>query len=269
VGGETAILGAQANIDAAVGVSSVTVPSATTLTPIDIALMLLIGVGLPLVGWIMHRKDLAEKAKGHKTPLMTAYKHSFLLLWVPTILLITGWLYQGRTFEVLGFGFDGSWQNWVGLGSAIILSAFYMGQAFRVKRNASAAESVLKGLEGEEGIKDITPQTHLEYRTFQVLSFSAGFTEEIMFRAFLVWGLSHYMPVPMAAIVSLVSFTLAHLYQQTFTAIMRVFLAGAIFTAAYLLSGSIWPAIILHIAVDLGSGAMLWYAQKHGSNALV
>ncbi len=238
-------------------------------TSIDAALMLIIGVGLPFVGWIMHKREMARKVAGYKTPLLKSYQYSFLLLWIPTILLIGGWVYQGRAFNMLGLGFDGTWQNWMGLSIAVILSAFYMWQAFRVKINERIAESVLKGLEGEAGIQDIAPQSHTEYRVFQGLSLSAGFTEEIMFRAFLVWGLSHYMLVIVAITLSLVAFTLAHLYQQTVNAIIRVLLMGIVLTAAYLLSGSLWPAIILHAAVDLGGGAMLWYAKKYEQKSVV
>ncbi|UTW56224.1 CPBP family intramembrane glutamic endopeptidase [Kordiimonas sp. SCSIO 12610] len=238
-------------------------PLGSSPTSIDLTLMLIIGVGLPFVGWVLHKREMARKEKGVKTPLLASYQHSLLFLWVPTILLIAAWIYQGRTFDQLGLGFAGTWQNWLGLGIVVILSAFYMGQAFRVKTNERAAESVRKGLEGEAGIQDIAPQSHKEYRVFQILSLSAGLTEEIMFRAFLVWGLSHYMPVILAAALSLAAFTLAHLYQQTFNAIIRVLLMGGTLTLVYLLSGSLWPAIILHAGVDLGSGAILWYARQN------
>jgi membrane protease YdiL (CAAX protease family) len=43
---------------------------------------------------------------------------------------------------------------------------------------------------------------------------------------------------------------------------MRVFLAGLGFTLIYLLSYSLLNAVIVHAAVDLGSGGLIWYARQ-------
>jgi membrane protease YdiL (CAAX protease family) len=244
-----------------------TVAHNSDLTSIDIGLVIAIGILFPLVGWVLHKREQANKARGIITPITTKYKHSALMLWVPMIILLAAWWYQGRGLDMLGLIFTGTLANWIGLVVILILSGLYSMQVFRVRSSVEVAESVLKPLEGQEGLNDIIPTTKREYHMFLGLSVTAGITEEIMFRGFMIWGLAHYMPVWAAAIASLMSFTLAHLYQQSVNAIVRVFLMGLVLTLTYLLSGSLITAIILHIAVDMGSGALFWFArEKLGGN---
>jgi len=210
----------------------------------------------------MHLRDKAAEAKGRDLVLRTIYNKTLIFLWVPTLLWLAGWTYQGRAFEIIGQSFDGTLANWIGLVVAIGICLLFYTQIVRVKRSDAMAKSTLGQIEGEQGIQDIMPTTQPEYRQFQLLSVSAGITEEIMFRGFLVWGLAHYMPVWVAAALSLTSFTLAHLYQESIKSVMRVFLAGLAFTLIYLLSDSLLNAVIVHAAVDLGSGGLIWYARQ-------
>lgn len=114
----------------------------------------------------------------------------------------------------------------------------------------------------QRGVRDILPKTQTEIWTFRALALSAGLTEEILFRGFLIWALAHWMDTWAAAGCALAAFTAAHLYQESVRAIGGVFFAGAILTALTLVSGSLIPAIILHAVVDLASGEMGWLARN-------
>jgi membrane protease YdiL (CAAX protease family) len=90
-----------------------------------------------------------------------------------------------------------------------------------------------------------------------LLSITAGIVEETLWRGFLFWYLGQFMPLWAAAIISAVGFGLAHSYQGLAN-VPRVAIVGAVFSGLYLLTGSLWLPIILHIAVDLLQGRMVF-----------
>ncbi len=84
------------------------------------------------------------------------------------------------------------------------------------------------------------------------LSVTAGVVEEAIFRGLLitagVWLLG--LPILAAAALSLVLFSLGHLYQGLSGTVGAAVLGG-VFTAIYLITGSLVLPIILHIGQDL------------------
>ena len=52
-----------------------------------------------------------------------------------------------------------------------------------------------------------------ELARFYGLSITAGIVEEVLWRGFLIWYLSQFMPVWGAALISTIGFGLAHAYQ--------------------------------------------------------
>ncbi|MFP4071955.1 MAG: CPBP family intramembrane glutamic endopeptidase [Desulfovibrionales bacterium] len=84
--------------------------------------------------------------------------------------------------------------------------------------------------------------------------------EEVFFRGFLFTGLRERYGWQRAMVISALLFALVHLQ---FLAIPPIFVMGLIFAYLYQRSGSIWPATILHVAMNamaLG-GAYLAFKQ--------
>jgi membrane protease YdiL (CAAX protease family) len=75
----------------------------------------------------------------------------------------------------------------------------------------------------------------------------APIVEEVFFRGFIFAGLRTQWPWPVAAAVSAGLFALAHVLP---TSLLPIFILGCIFAFLYQVSGSIWPAILMHMLTN-------------------
>ena len=102
---------------------------------------------------------------------------------------------------------------------------------------------------------NILPQTMWETVAFSlILSPAAGIGEEIIYRGFLQWALATTTGDPISAIgTQAVVFGMAHLYQGGL-GVLRTFAIGVVLGAGTLVSGSLIPAILAHILIDIASG---------------
>ncbi len=103
----------------------------------------------------------------------------------------------------------------------------------------------------------LLPRTGTERMVFGFLSLAAGFGEEIAFRGFAIPGLVLLTGSPWwAALISSVAFGVLHGYQG-WLGVARTGAMGFVLAAVFILSGSLWPGIVAHIALDLISGLIL------------
>jgi membrane protease YdiL (CAAX protease family) len=87
--------------------------------------------------------------------------------------------------------------------------------------------------------------------------------EELFFRGFLYAGLAQRYSWRKAAVISSALFALIHLQPL---AIAPIFILGYIFAYLYRRSGSIWPAVVMHVATNaLGLGAAYLLSRLTGS----
>jgi membrane protease YdiL (CAAX protease family) len=75
----------------------------------------------------------------------------------------------------------------------------------------------------------------------------APVVEEIFFRGFIFSGLRNRWEWKKAAVFSAGLFALAHLLP---TSLLPIFILGVIFATLYQFSGSIWPAILMHMLTN-------------------
>ena len=81
----------------------------------------------------------------------------------------------------------------------------------------------------------------------------APIVEELFFRGFVYAGLAERYSWRKAAVISSALFALVHLQPL---AVVPVFILGYIFAYLYRRSGSIWPAVLMHVSTNaLGLGA--------------
>lgn len=102
-------------------------------------------------------------------------------------------------------------------------------------------------------IRALLPRNRDELRYGAGLAVTAGIVEELLFRLALpalIFGITGSGAIAFGA--AAVLFGLLHLYQGP-TGVLFSFLLGLVFTALYLLSGSILVPIVLHALVDLRS----------------
>lgn len=179
---------------------------------------------------------------------LSAYVGSIVTLVVlTTISLILGALGPGPEAMGLAPVFDAQAVRTTGL-LAVGITA--LGLAFWI------GGEVL-GLDESDVMAELIPRTTREKSLFVLLSLAAGVGEEVVYRGWLIAVLAPVFDGPwVAAVVSSMAFSLLHSYQGP-VGILRSGLMGFLFAAAFIVYGSLWPLVVVHVAVDLVSGLVL------------
>ncbi|MGB6235307.1 MAG: CPBP family intramembrane glutamic endopeptidase, partial [Candidatus Acidiferrales bacterium] len=86
------------------------------------------------------------------------------------------------------------------------------------------------------------------------LVFTVAVCEEFIYRGFIE-GLFQQMfsSVVLGALISASLFAIAHLYQGR-RGILTTFVVGLVFSVVRIWTGSLWPSILIHFAVDFAAG---------------
>jgi membrane protease YdiL (CAAX protease family) len=147
----------------------------------------------------------------------------------------------------------------VAMGLGALLAAFFLYQCAAMIFSPGARSAYREGvLEGGADLAFL-PRTASERSAFTFLGLTAGVTEEVIYRGYLIWAFSLIMPQWGAALLALVAFTSMHAYQGP-RGILPVAMAGAFLTVLYLLTGSLWPGIALHAWLDIVNGQTAYLA---------
>lgn len=112
----------------------------------------------------------------------------------------------------------------------------------------------------------LIPRSSSEKIAFVGLSLSAGIAEELVFRSFLIGAVAQGTgSLPTAVVVSVVAFAVSHAYQGV-VGVLRVALLGIILTVPFLLTGSVFPSMLAHAALDILAGLVLADWLQSGSD---
>jgi membrane protease YdiL (CAAX protease family) len=104
-------------------------------------------------------------------------------------------------------------------------------------------------------VEYLLPHSRDELRWFTALSVTAGVCEELLYRGFLFWVLKAYVGTALAALIGVILFGALHLYQGTRGA-FKAGMAGLVMMIIVLLTGWLFPAMVVHALVDLGAGVL-------------
>ena len=185
---------------------------------------------------------------------------STLLLWTLCLLAIGMWTGEGREWVDAWLLPRGDlWQTILGGIIALVASGILLGSSRSV--TADDASRYLEALSENQFMVELMPGRQSEYRSWAVLSVTAGITEEIVYRGILVGLLMPSLGLAGAFGISVLVFAAGHLYQDR-QSLMKVLLVGAGLSVLVILSGSVWPAVVLHAAIDLASGRTLMLAKQ-------
>ncbi len=118
-----------------------------------------------------------------------------------------------------------------------------------------------------ESVEPLMPRNPAELAHTAALSLNAGLSEEVFFRLFLpMLGLQLHFAWLASLLLAGLLFGLVHIYQGV-AGVVSTTMLGLFLTVAYLLSGSLWLAVGLHIGLDLiqvvvRPGLRMYYAQR-------
>jgi membrane protease YdiL (CAAX protease family) len=139
------------------------------------------------------------------------------------------------------------WDVWFPWTVGLCLAAFVVLLAFHILRKSF-------GLREAPFLAQLLPKTPREKLLFFFLSLSAGAGEELAYRGFLIPALASSLgSVWAGALVSSVFFGLLHAYQG-WLGIVRTAFLGFVLAASFILSGTLWPAILAHAILDVMVG---------------
>jgi membrane protease YdiL (CAAX protease family) len=137
-----------------------------------------------------------------------------------------------------------------------VLAAYQLLAVRSVARRPEEMEAVAERV---EHLAPLLPGDDQEWRWFAALGLTAGITEELLFRGFLIAYLAVWFGLWPAVLLSSVAFGAGHLYQAGLRSALQTGIAGLVFGSLYALAGQLWAPMILHAAVDLGTG---WAARQ-------
>lgn len=227
------------------------------ITNIHIGAAVIVGLLFPgyamLYGGSTHRILSAHPEKKAQVMQVTAFQ-----LMTLSIMVLVPILYGKDELNHIGLGFVSNPFWFIGLFTVSFLGLWLFNQI------EVTLESAQKFIKDNAPIAFLFPANPEEYKLTVLVSFIAGICEEIVYRGFLLTFLLTYMPMVPAILLANLPFALAHLTSTGLRNSIQAFILALIFTAAFLLTGSLWLAILLHILVDL-------YATTHSyrSNCMI
>jgi len=213
-------------------------------------LVLFLIVAVPLRGARRYRV-LMRRIERHPELRARFYVSGMVSQWLMIVpLLIIGW---GLGWTPQTFGLQVPANGYLaGIAAAILVLLFYA-QVFYIRRVAGSAEGRSQLRQSMSGPLQMLPRTPKERALWILLSLTAGFCEELLYRGFLPAYLVHIFPgVPLilAIIIAAVLFGFGHIYQKV-TGVIGTGLIGLVFGFLYYFTGSLFLPMIVHALFDL------------------
>ncbi|MEM9558219.1 MAG: CPBP family intramembrane glutamic endopeptidase [Acidobacteriota bacterium] len=229
----------------------------------DLTLFFTLALFLPLYTLAEMRWVRRRLRAGDTRARLWLYRSTLLAEWGLAASVLALWWIAGRDWTLLGFGGPTSatlpglgevpaWRFWLALGLAALASLALVAQAVGIAR---APEKRAQVRESMRALNYLVPRRPAERRLFGAVAVTAGITEEILYRGFLLWLLAPHLGVVGGAALAVVLFGLLHSYQGG-VGVLRTTLAGTLLMAFYLLGGALWAPILLHATIDLVSGRL-------------
>lgn len=221
---------------------------------LDHLFILLLFIVQPIHGWLNYQRFIKRVNEGEAAHRRKLYVATIIGEWTALTVLLVAWWQLDRPLAWLGMNAtlgNGFWACLV-LGGGVLA---YLARAGRGIAGMSQEERLsLRASLGD--LRHFLPQSDAELKVFTGLSITAGIVEEIIFRGFALWYLASFMPITAAIILSSIAFGFGHSYQGA-NGILKTGIIGVVFGIIFVVSGSIWLPIILHMGLDLIQGRQI------------
>jgi len=229
----------------------------------DHAFVFLICIVYPAVSFFSFRRLLARIADGEVVDRQQLYRGTIISHWTLFLVCLGFWAGADRSWTELGFGLQVDF--YFALAALVTIAGIAI-LLIQLRQTQNASPDELNRLRSQLGnVAIMIPRNRAELVRFNGLSITAGIVEEVLWRGFLIWYFSQFMPWWLAAVVSTIAFGLAHAYQGK-SQLPQLTLVGGVFAVLFLLSGSLWLPIILHAAVDILQGRVAHTALMRADN---
>lgn len=204
-------------------------------------------------------QQILPRLQAHETGIREAvYYSSILSQWIFVAVLCLWWWYQERDFNVLSLGLPRfTLVNLLWFCVIVFYAVVVILYTRHIVDNPEKHKSWFQRLQRSPGI-DITPAHRRQLPVWWLVSITAGFCEELIYRAFVLWLLSLYLsPIPALLLMSLL-FGLGHRYQGS-DGILMTALLGLLMGTIYITTDTLWLAVLAHALIDASHG---WAAYR-------
>jgi len=184
------------------------------------------------------------------------YAALIIELWAAVTLVLSLWLYEQRPFTLLRLTAPEGWRLWASAASVLAVAVALGVMTVRLARLTRR-----KRVKMPSRATAHAPHTTHELAWWSAVSLSAGFSEELIFRGYLIWVFQPLLGLWGAALLSLVLFAAGHAYHGPVGA-AATGVVGGIFTLVVLTFGSLWPAVAIHALIDLQQGLAAWLVLR-------
>lgn len=224
---------------------------ARSMTIIDHIVLIVLAVGMPVDSAVYYHRYLRKIRAGERADPARFYRVTMIQQWVGLAILAIMWLALDRPAADLGFVAPRGTGFYIGVGLLVLIAgllAYSWRQAARLSADAKAQQIQSLG-----DLVHFLPRSRREFRLFVFTSVTAGIVEEIFYRGFAIWYLTHFMPLWTAVIVSSLIFGLGHSYQGA-AGMLKTGVVGLSMAVLYVITGSIWLPIVAHALFDILQG---------------
>lgn len=228
-----------------------------SLTLFDYFLAFLLVIGLALWARREHARLEYRLARGYGSARLAGYRRIVVMQWSLIAFLGIHWVWTAREVSALGLATPLHWRLALGMAISLAVTGFFWTQLRKVRGSEEARAEAREAL---ASLKSLLPHSPRELEAFMRVSVTAGICEELLYRGFLPWFLAAWMPFWLAMIVSGVIFGFGHLYQGM-AGVAKTGALGILLGGLTLLSGSIIPAMVVHVAIDALNGQLAYVAM--------
>jgi hypothetical protein len=214
---------------------------------------------LPLVEWKWSwPRYLGRLAADPENARRDYYRRLMASEWIPTVVLLAAWVIMHRPWSALRLTDASPLLLGLGFGYVVALVGLLVVQRRALLSRPDRRARVRKAL---SYAKPLLPHSPAERRLFWAVSATAGVCEELFFRGFLTWYFLAWMGPVAAVLLASALFGAGHVYMGI-AQVPKTAMIGLIFAVVVSLTGSLWPAILLHAAVDWNSGELAFRLLK-------
>ncbi|MCZ2102457.1 MAG: CPBP family intramembrane metalloprotease [Chitinophagales bacterium] len=186
------------------------------------------------------------------------YTNGWMLI-IAASLVLTVWNIQKRSWTTLGI-------QWPEITNVVILAILALACLYTIDIISTFLQKDKNNEEAKE-LEYIIPRNWSEYKPYIFLSFAAGFSEEFIYRGFLIQYLLFIttgLPYQTfyAILIPAIAFASGHRYQGWWS-MMKIAGIALLLGVIYLSSKSLLLVVIIHVLIDLISGyAGMMYFKK-------
>ena len=230
---------------------------------IDHLFVALILVAAPIDSVVELRRLQRDIAEGKPNAKFDAYARIMRWQWAVAVILLVSWVLAGRSITSLGIVVP---QGTRFLLATLLVTAITFVLARQVRSARRSVEFAATVREAAASLAFVTPSTYPEMRRFTWVGITAGIVEELIFRGYVVWYFSAFVPLWSAIVITAMAFGIGHAYQGL-GGMLKTGAVGLFLGFLYWFSGSIWAPMFLHAATDVLQGRLIYFASSGSATA--